>query len=77
MENHLKMLRTFAEEQVEQYVADVVNKGNTDAKVLLLVNGKMIMVKVEQTLKVRHLTIDVASSCSMFIFGLFSYVYKL
>ena len=33
MENHLKMLQTFAEEQVEQYVSDVVNKGTTDAKV--------------------------------------------
>lgn len=33
LENHLKMLQTFAEEQVERYVADVVNKGNTDAKV--------------------------------------------
>lgn len=32
MENHLKMLQTFAEEQVEQYVSDVVNKGTTDAK---------------------------------------------
>lgn len=34
MENHLKMLRSFAEEQVESYVSDVVNKGTTDAKVL-------------------------------------------
>ncbi|XP_028413172.1 ankyrin repeat and fibronectin type-III domain-containing protein 1-like isoform X3 [Dendronephthya gigantea] len=32
LENHLKMLQTFAEEQVDHYVADVVNKGNTDAK---------------------------------------------
>ena len=35
MENHLKMLQTFAEEQVEQYVSDVVNKGTTDAKVYM------------------------------------------
>ena len=34
MENHLKMLRSFAEEQVESYVSDVVNKGTTEAKVL-------------------------------------------
>lgn len=34
MENHLKMLQSFAEEQVEGYVSDVVNKGTTDAKVL-------------------------------------------
>ena len=36
MENHLKMLRSFAEEQVENYVSDVVNKGTTDAKVLYI-----------------------------------------
>ena len=44
MENHLKMLQTFAEEQIEQYVADVVNKGTTDAKVYYRLSSQSIYI---------------------------------
>ena len=42
LEKHLKMLRSWAEEQVEHFVADVVNKGSTDAKVSFVLDGVFI-----------------------------------
>lgn len=35
LESHLKMLKMAAEEQVENYVADVINRGSMEAKVRL------------------------------------------